>query len=138
MNKYLPFSSRKTKVPESPPLVPKSEEISPVEHMWNSLKIKLVMIEIFKNVYTYSLTNDHVLRHSSFDIISTSTSRRLLGLALLSSRPQPEATAACPAYELLGSTDKHRGLTVSLNTRVSDRVRTAESEPVETSPVHVG
>lgn len=138
MNKYLPFSSRKTKVPESPPLVPKSEEISPVEHMWNSLKIKLVMIEILKNVYTYSLTNDHVLRHSSFDIISTSTSRRLLGIALLSSRPQPEATAACPAYELLGSTDKHRGLTVSLNTRVSDRVRTAESEPVETDPVHVG
>ena len=39
MNKYLPFSSRKTKVPESPPLVPKSEEISPVEQMWNSLKI---------------------------------------------------------------------------------------------------
>ena len=47
----LPFSSRKTKVPESPPLVPKSEEISPVEHMWNSLKIKLVMIEIFKCIH---------------------------------------------------------------------------------------
>ena len=52
----LPFSSRKTKVPESPPLVPKSEEITPVEHMWNSLKIKLVKLEIFENVYTYSFT----------------------------------------------------------------------------------
>ena len=40
--------------------------------------------------------------------------------------------ACCPAYELLGSTDMHSGLTVSVKVTASARVSTAESEPLYT------
>ena len=53
IDRYLPFSLRNTKVPESPPLVPKSEELSPVEHKWNSLKRNCLDTIIVSDLLTH-------------------------------------------------------------------------------------